>query len=302
MTSLSQFIDNLIDINPEEDFAAIIGKCPSKGARSPLLWNAVFEHAGMESKMIPLDVSAQNVPLLIDVLAKDYRFIGGAIAVPYKECIAKHPQLKLTNEAALIGSVNALYREQEFLVGANTDGEAAIRALETKFGHIAGKKALIVGLGGVGKAVSIYMKIAVGGSGAVYVTNRSESSKDFAITRSLEWVSYDDFDHLLPDIDILVNCTIIGSIDLINLSPLSLRQLQLLSKKTIVYDVIYNPEKTKLIILAESLGLKTLNGSEMNIEQAALALHKTSIVEDSLSNIKKLMIKKVLGMTIEKNA
>ena len=44
-----------------------------------------------------------------------------------------------------------------------------------------------------------------------------------------------------------------------------------LKKQSIVYDIIYNPEKTLLLNLAEKNGLKIINGSEMNLLQAVLA-------------------------------
>jgi shikimate dehydrogenase len=300
--AISNLISNKIDNSGKDYFAAIIGVSPSKGARSPSLWNYVFEHFKNSIKMIPFDVSAESITILMDVLYKDPKFIGGAIAVPYKEVVAMSPVIKLSDEAKLIGAVNALYRNGGDLIATNTDGEAAIRALEKEVGFLNGKKALVIGLGGVGKAVAVYMKSAVGSSGVVYVTNRSINSKGYARASSLEWVSYDDFDGLLPNIDILVNCTTLGSVEMFGFSPVSIEQLKLLSNTSVVYDVIYNPVKTKLIILAESLGLKTLNGSEMNIEQAALALHKTCAADISLSEIKNLMNKKVMEMTIEKNA
>ena len=276
--AISNLISNKIDNSGKDYFAAIIGVSPSKGARSPSLWNYVFEHFKNSIKMIPFDVSAESITILMS------------------------PVIKLSDEAKLIGAVNALYRNGGDLIATNTDGEAAIRALEKEVGFLNGKKALVIGLGGVGKAVAVYMKSAVGSSGVVYVTNRSINSKGYARASSLEWVSYDDFDGLLPNIDILVNCTTLGSVEMFGFSPVSIEQLKLLSNTSVVYDVIYNPVKTKLIILAESLGLKTLNGSEMNIEQAALALHKTCAADISLSEIKNLMNKKVMEMTIEKNA
>ena len=53
-------IENHIDISHLDQYAAIIGQYPSKGARSPKLWNAVFESEKRNCKMLPLDVKKEN--------------------------------------------------------------------------------------------------------------------------------------------------------------------------------------------------------------------------------------------------
>jgi shikimate dehydrogenase len=70
-------------------FAAILGANPSRGARSPLLWNAAFQAHGVDAEMLPLDVSAEGLIPLLDVLDATPTFIGGAIAVPHKEAVAR---------------------------------------------------------------------------------------------------------------------------------------------------------------------------------------------------------------------
>ena len=84
----TSLINNKIKIDHLEKYAGIIGENPSNGARSPKLWNAVFETANMNFKMIPLDVSKENIIDLLNNLNEDKKFIGGAVAVPYKEEIA----------------------------------------------------------------------------------------------------------------------------------------------------------------------------------------------------------------------
>ncbi|MGB1006871.1 MAG: hypothetical protein ACPGVX_06820, partial [Thalassobaculaceae bacterium] len=93
-------------------FAAILGLTPSKGARSPVLWNAAFEAAGDNACMVPMDVSEANLAALVDVLRADRRYLGGAVAVPHKQGLL--PLLDhLEPEAARIGAVNALYRHAD---------------------------------------------------------------------------------------------------------------------------------------------------------------------------------------------
>ena len=106
-------------------YAAILGATPSKGARSPTLWNAAFKAAGIDAVMHPMDVTAGDLPAVVAALKADPRFVGGAIAVPHKQAMLALVG-RVEPEAARIGAVNALYRDGGDLVGANTDGAASL--------------------------------------------------------------------------------------------------------------------------------------------------------------------------------
>jgi shikimate dehydrogenase len=62
--------------------AVIIGRTPSQGARSPLLWNAAFERLGIDAEMLPIDVDAGGLPELLAALEDDASVIGGAVTMP----------------------------------------------------------------------------------------------------------------------------------------------------------------------------------------------------------------------------
>ena len=150
-------IENQIDTSHLDQYAAIIGEYPSKGARSPKLWNAVFESEKRNCKMLPLDVKKENIINLLNDLNNDKEFIGGAIAVPYKEVVAKWLGDNITPEAKKIGAVNCLYRNSEgVLHGTNTDGEASLVTFKDKFGSLENKSVMVLGVGGAGKAVASY--------------------------------------------------------------------------------------------------------------------------------------------------
>ena len=132
---IENYINNKISIPIANKFAAILGFSPSKGARSPLLWNKAFEMHGSESKMIPLDVEEKNIGKVLELLDANVNFIGGAIAVPHKETIAKYllslDPKRLSPEARDIGAVNCLFRNNKGeLCATNTDGEGATRSLK----------------------------------------------------------------------------------------------------------------------------------------------------------------------------
>ena len=86
---INNLIENNVDTEKIRSYAAIIGETPSKGARSPLLWNAAFKAHDLDQSMVPLDVSQKNIIRLLDELNSDKNYIGGAVAVPYKETVAQ---------------------------------------------------------------------------------------------------------------------------------------------------------------------------------------------------------------------
>ena len=291
---IQNLINNSIKLNKSENFCAIIGVNPSNGARSPLLWNAAYSHYGLSTQMLPLDVSAQNFDDLLDELNNNQKFIGGAITMPYKENTVNWLGNRITAEAKEIGAVNCLYRGKDNqLYGTNTDGEASILSYQSHFGDITGKSIVILGTGGVAKAVSAYFSAGVGEVGKVTIVGRLNNGKEYAESINANWISWSNMDDILKEVDGVINCTSIGFLDQEGASPLNKDQLSILSDTTNIFDVIYQPLKTELILLAKVRKLQYLNGSEMNIEQAVLAFNYANPQFSNLQDIKAAMLKAV---------
>lgn len=283
------FIENDIEIDHLEKFASIIGQSPSKGARSPKLWNSVFESLGVNIRMIPLDVKEDKIINLLDYLNENKLFIGGAIAVPYKEIVAKWLNGNISPNASNIGAVNCLFRDDNGkLKGTNTDGEASLSSYKKKFGLIEGKRIMVLGAGGAGKAVASFFAT---NSNKVIIISRSNKGNEFAQKIETSWASWSKMNDYLHNVDLIINCTSVGFGDQENESPISETQLENLKKTTIIFDIIYQPLKSKFLSFAEKKGLKILNGLDMNLEQAILAFKYTS--KSNLNNIeiKNLMSK-----------
>ena len=273
MQDLANLVENNIP-RFKNQYATIIGLNPSKGARSPLLWNAAFDEFGVSMKMHPLDVERKNVENLLRFLEKDELFRGSAVAAPYKIVLAEGLKGNLTPQAKSIGAINCIFRDQDGkLKGTNTDGEAALKCIINNIGSIHDKNIMILGSGGVAKAVCGYISSNNSQESNLYLVSRSENINKLQKEqlRITELLSFNNFQEYLCKTDILINCTTVGWNDQINESPLNLKELSLLSKNAFVYDVIYQPIKTKLLNLAASQDIKVENGLEMNLEQAILA-------------------------------
>lgn len=280
---INKFSENEVSLPETDSFSVILGLNPSKGARSPKLWNRAYKNLDINSKMIPIDVNKDNLFNVISLLESDPRFLGGAIAAPHKESAAEYVFNNLTEESQYIGSINCLFRNNEGnLCGTNTDGEASLKSFMEVFGSVEDKKILILGIGGTGKAVSTYFKSAVRNSNQICISSRSESATNFSKKIGCEVMNWNQIHNVLNDFDILINCTSVGSTINPEKSPLNERVF--INNSLIVYDVIYDPNPTQLLKNAIEFGLQTINGSLMNLEQAIIGFHySTSYLTDNLN-------------------
>lgn len=282
-------IENHVNIAHLDKYAAIIGENPSNGARSPKLWNAAFSKNGLNYSMVPLDVTRDKIIDLLTNLSQDDDFIGGAIAVPYKEVVAEWLGENITSEANKIGAVNCLYRDAKGkLQGTNTDGEASLITFKKKFGSLESKSIMILGIGGAGKAVASYFAT---NANFTTIISRSKEGKKYADKISVNWGDWGDIDGITNDIDIIINCTSIGFGDQEGRSPLSENQISNLKPSTVIFDIVYQPLKTKFLQIAEYEGLSIFNGLEMNMEQAVLAYKYAVEPDRKLDEIRKIMSK-----------
>ena len=271
--SYEGLIGNAVTISTDR-FAAILGLSPSKGARSPVLWNAAFAAAGIDATMHPMDVTSERLGDLVDALRADPRFVGGAVAVPHKQAIVGFLD-RLEPEAARIGAVNAIYRDAETLIGANTDGAGALAQIEALVGGTGALKArrtVLVGLGGAGLAVAAYL---AGRTASLTLANRSpDKAVELAARLGVNATSFPVPTALLANTDLLVNATTVGHQDGPDGSPVSDDGVAALSAGAVVYDVVYQPPETPLLAAAAARGLTTRNGLGMNLDQAAIAFAK----------------------------
>lgn len=273
----------------KKKYSAILGLMPSKGARSPKLWNKVYRKLSLDHRMIAIDIKKKEFKNKINSLIKDKNFLGGAVTIPYKEKVLKSLEKSFDKRVRQIGAINCLYRSKKGkLFGANTDGEASLKVFISTVGtkKIKNLKSFaILGYGGVGKAVVSYFCHHFKKS-KFMVFVRRKGIKSF---KNVKFYNWSQIDQKLENIDVLINCTSIGFKE--HKSPIETSQFSLLKKCKIIFDVIYQPKNTKLLSLAKKNKIFTLNGLDMNLEQAVLAFKKTNKVKISLEKIRAIMKK-----------
>lgn len=202
------------------------------------------------------------------LLKKD--FDGLNVTIPYKEKVMPYLDY-ISPEAQKIGSVNTIVKKGSKLFGYNTDYYGFCYELEEARANLKGKDVVILGTGGTAKTAKC--------------VSEDMGAKRVRTVTSGELRAGDTEKYL--DAQIVINATPVGMYPNTLVAPVD---ISLFKKCEAVLDVIYNPSKTKLIMDAQRLGLKTANGLGMLVAQAkrACELFKERAVEDTeIARIKK---------------
>ncbi len=188
--------------------------------------------------------SIQDFPNIID-----QDIMGLNVTIPYKEKIIDFLD-EIDEEALKIGAVNTIkIIKNNKLKGFNTDVygfEESLRPLiETCH-----KKALILGTGGASKAVAfVLQKLNID-----YLVVSRNPNNDQILYRDLT-------KDILKNYKIIINCTPLGTFPEVDTFPDL--PYQFLSEKHLLYDLIYNPAKTRFLCEGEKRGATIHNGLKM---------------------------------------
>jgi shikimate dehydrogenase len=258
-----------MEISGKTKVCAIIGD-PVEHSLSPTMHNAAFEELGLDFVYVAFTVTRSELKEAVSG-ARILGFRGLNVTMPHKDVVIKY--LDETDLAAKsIGAVNTILNEGGRLMGFNTDGVGAMNALKEKGIFSGGKKLLLLGAGGAGKAIAFQATQEV--EEFVIVNRTEEKAKKLAETLREKFkkkvrgraYSSEVLKEEMKDIDILINATSVGMPPDVNKS---LVPKSLLKPDLCVMDIIYSPLKTKLVKDSEAAGAKVVSGLEMLIYQGA---------------------------------
>lgn len=267
----------------------IIGR-PIHHSFSPILHNTIANRLKKDFVYIPMLVESGNLEEAIKgAFALNIRGIN--VTVPYKVDVIKH-LYKLDKRAEIIGAVNTLKYTQNGYIGYNTDIIGAYYAISNKGYTVAGKSVLLLGAGGAANALAV---MAVENKcKKLYIANRTvEKAKKLANSISkhyeadIEVCSIEDINNI-KSVDIIINSTTIGFEDKRNLSPIEDINFYKAKGISLVFDAIYTPWNTKLLLEAKGQGVDIINGFDMLIYQG-IAAQEIWFEEEYTSDFKKLI-------------
>ena len=193
-----------------------------------------------------------SISKLLEVI-NDTKIKGLNVTIPYKESV-----IELLNHidpiAKKIGAVNTIkIDKQNKLLGYNTDYIGFKQSLESNISNQ--KRALILGTGGASKAIVYALKTLNIKTLLVSRKNREEC------------ITYEDVSNqIIKDHTIIINCTPLGTYP--NIEECPKIPYEYITERHLCYDLIYNPIKTKFLILSEKKGASIINGNEMLENQA----------------------------------
>lgn len=194
----------------------------------------------------------EKEPFELDAFLRGGAFDGLNVTIPYKEAVLPYCS-QLSDCARAVGSVNTLIRQKDgTLLGDNTDYcgfEAMLRQADT---DVRGKNVLVLGSGGASKTVQAVLK-KVGAE--VSVVSRSGR------------LNYENV-YRQPDVRMIVNTTPVGMYPENGRAPLCIGRFPACEA---LFDLIYNPARTRLMLDAMDRKIPVLGGLCMLVEQAAAA-------------------------------
>lgn len=251
----------------------IIGD-PVEHTISPAMHNAAFARMGLDFWYVPFRVKPEDLAQAVAGM-KALNIRGLNVTIPHKVAIIPFLD-ELDPLAEKIGAVNTVVNDNGVLQGFNTDAIGFLEALIQKGVEPKGKRVVVLGAGGAGRAVSFVL--AERGAHLVILNRRLELdwAEELASqlvqtfggeVKALE-LTEKNLARALEEAYILVNATSVG------MSPNvdeTLVTSDLLKPSLVVFDVVYNPVKTKLLRQAEKIGAQIISGLEMLVWQGALA-------------------------------
>jgi shikimate dehydrogenase len=247
---------------------ALIGH-PLGHSLSPFIHQQLLAAAGQDGRYRLIDIPPENLAAAVPALLRDLD--GFNVTIPFKEAII--PRLAgLDPSAARLRSVNTVWQGRGF----NTDYQAFLNDCPPMAGH----RVLILGAGGISRTIAF--AAAESGAEICIIARRHEQADALAsavwtacpscrvstCAEVADWLETGPFDR--PDAApwALVNATPLGLWPNVAGLPFPASELRHFAW---VYDTIYNPPATRLVLAARSQGIPARGGLGMLFDQALAA-------------------------------
>lgn len=266
-----------MNITGHTGLTGLLGR-PVAHSISPMMHNESFRLLGLNYAYLCFDVGEEE----LETAVKGLRALGARgwnCTMPDKQrmCLLCD---RLSPAAQMTGAVNTVVNKNGVLTGHNTDGVGYMRAAREAGFDLTGKEMTLLGAGGAATAIAV--QAALDGVRVLRIFNRRGRSWAHAqeLTDRInaqtncraELYDLEDQKSLaaaLRQSDILTNATSVGMAP--HEEGCILKDASLLRPELIVSDIIYNPRKTRLLQMAESIGCPAFNGLYMLLFQGAEA-------------------------------
>lgn len=263
-----------LTISGQTQLVGVMG-WPIEHSLSPEMHNAAFQALGMNCCYVPLAVPPERVGDAVRGLGA-LGFRGCNVTVPHKQAVGAFLD-EISPDAQAVGAVNTLVRRKDDRwAGYNSDVPGFMMSLEEEGFTALRKRALVLGAGGAARSV-VY---ALAQAGAlVTIMNRTVERAE-ALAQDIAALFPGAALRAVPlapsplrreadAADLLVNTTTLGMWPHEETSPWP-DELPFPPHLT-VFDLVYNPLRTRLLAQAESAGAKSIGGLKMLVYQGAIS-------------------------------
>lgn len=237
---------------------------PTESFKAPMIYNPYFEREGIDAVVVPMGCRPEDYPDFLRLVFRLSNAHGALVTMPHKVTTISLVD-ELLPTAAIAGACNAVRREPDGrLTGEMFDGEGFVRGVLRKGREIAGKRALVLGAGGVGSAIAASLaKAGVSALGLYDINGAAAEALGARLVRyypalALSLVSNDP-----TGFDIVVNATPLG---MKPGDPLPL-EIARLDPSTFVGEVVMAEEITPFLAAARARGCAVQVGKDMLFEQ-----------------------------------
>lgn len=271
----------------------IIGD-PIEHTMSPVMHNAAFKEMGIDYLYVPFRVRSEELGKAIEGM-RALNIRGLNVTTPHKVAVIQFLD-ELDHLAEKIGAVNTIVNDDGVLRGYNTDATGFLQALLERGIEPKGKNIVILGAGGASRAISFFL--ADRGAHLVILNRLLELDWAKELASQISQIYTKEVKALelnrknligaLSKANILVNATSVGMTPNIDETLVT---SDLIKPDLIVFDIVYNPIKTRLLREAEAAGAKTISGLDMLVWQGALAFEKWTGVKAPIELMRKEVIK-----------
>lgn len=258
-----------MEISGKTKVFCVIGD-PIEHSLSPVMYNAAFRHLKMDAVYVAFKVEKENLKGALKGV-RSLGICGMNVTMPHKTAIINYLD-EIEPTAKFVGAVNTVLNKNGKLAGFNTDGVGTIKALKENGVDPKGKKFLLLGAGGAGRAIAFQLARE---ADELTILNRDPNKakllagmlqKKFKTKVIGNGLTYNILKERLKKMDVLINATSVG------MHPhedQTLVEKALLRPELVVMDIVYNPVETKLLKDAKSVGAKVIHGIDMLVFQGA---------------------------------
>lgn len=267
---------------------------------SPRMHNLGYTLAGLNYAYLAFEVGNNELEKAVNGF-KAAGVAGFNVSMPNKMKVLEYLD-ELDDSAKYTRASNTVVNQNGKLIGYNTDGLGYVKNLIDHDVKLEGQKVTLVGSGGAATPIAIQLtqsgirEISIFARNDEYFAQAEENvnyinneMKEFGVKANIfPLEDKEAFRREVAESAILANGTSLGMKPLDHLSIID-DTLDVLRKDLVVTDVVYNPQKTKLLAQAEEAGAKTINGLGMMLWQGALAFKLFTGVDMPMKQVKEIL-------------